>query len=79
MTQEDGTIIRWLKESGESGGKGRADPGGADRQGRPWRWKRRRRHPYDLRFGPDAVVPVTTLIAQIAVAGESIAESTHKG
>ena len=29
---------------------------------------------YDLRFGPDAVVPVTTLIAQIALAGESYEE-----
>lgn len=72
MTQEDGTIIRWLKQSGDPVEKGEpilevqtdkvdmeveAPAAGTI---------------FDVRFGPDAVVPVTTLIAQIAVAGESI-------
>ncbi|MCW5841873.1 MAG: 2-oxo acid dehydrogenase subunit E2 [Caldilinea sp.] len=78
MTQEDGTIIRWLKESGESVEKGepilevQTDKVDMEVEAPAAGIL------YDLRFGPDAVVPVTTLIAQIAVAGESIAESTHK-
>ena len=74
MTQEDGTIIRWLKESGEPVEKGEAilevQTDKVDMEVEA---------PasgilYDLRFGPDAVVPVTTLIAQIALAGESYEE-----
>ena len=75
MTQEDGTIIRWLKESGDQVEKGepilevQTDKVDMEVEAPASGTL------FDLRFGPDAVVPVTTLIAQIAVAGEQILDS----
>ncbi len=74
MAQEEGTIIRWLKQSGD-----RVEKGESILEVQTDKVDMEVEAPasgilYDLRFGPDAVVPVTTLVARIAVAGESYAD-----
>jgi len=78
MAQEEGTIIRWLKQSGD-----RVEKGEPLLEVQTDKVDMEVEAPasgtlYDLRFGADAVVPVTTQIAQIAVAGESYVDHAQR-
>lgn len=70
MAQEDGTIIRWLKHEGEAVTKGEAilevqtDKVDMEVEAPATGILR------DIRYGVDATVPVTTVIASIAAPGE---------
>ena len=73
MAQEEGTIIRWLKGEGDPVEKDEAiaevqtDKVDMEVEAPASGILR------DIRFGPDATVPVTTVIALIAAPGEQIA------
>lgn len=78
MAQQEGTIIRWLKQSGD-----RVEKGEPLLEVQTDKVDMEVEAPasgtlYDLRFGADAVVPVTTQIAQIAVAGESYVDHAQR-
>ena len=78
MAQQEGTIIRWLKQSGD-----RVEKGEPLLEVQTDKVDMEVEAPasgtlYDLRFGADAVVPVTTQIAQIAVAGESYVDHARR-
>jgi pyruvate dehydrogenase E2 component (dihydrolipoamide acetyltransferase) len=73
MAQEEGTIIRWLKKEGDPVEKDEAiaevqtDKVDMEVEAPASGILR------DIRFGPDATVPVTTVIALIAAPGEQVA------
>jgi len=72
MAQEEGTIIRWLKQAGERVEKGetilevQTDKIDMEVEATAAGILT------DIRYGPDATVPVTTVIAYIAAPGEAV-------
>jgi pyruvate dehydrogenase E2 component (dihydrolipoamide acetyltransferase) len=72
MAQEEGTIIRWLKQAGE-----RVEKGETILEVQTDKIDMEVEAPAsgvltDVRYGADAIVPVTTVIAMIAALGEAL-------